>query len=192
MKQTMRLDYAMELVVVMAFGMTVARGNFASNFWMWNSSSASAWLMASRMVHFVAGGALAGVALAGGVGLAVEILRRRSPAIWGWGRWTWSLEFFVALIVLAGGIEGVLLGLAADSGSSPAWDVIYAEHLKTWTYTFSNTILSVLAPFLITARLARLPADPSPDGREWAGRAFALASILWFVTDRAISLYWRT
>src|SRR5947208_3528768 len=34
---------------------------------------------------------LTGVALVGGPGVALEAARRRAPATWGWGRWSWSV-----------------------------------------------------------------------------------------------------
>jgi hypothetical protein len=48
-----------------------------------------------------------------------------------------------------------------------------------WPDWFSKMILFALIPALITARAAGVPVGPSPDGREWAGRAFAVLSVLW-------------
>jgi hypothetical protein len=58
-----------------------------------------------------------------------------------------------------------------------------------WPERFSSMITLALIPSLITARLAHVPIDPSPDGREWAGRAFALLSLLWASIFQIVPLF---
>src|SRR5262249_2034247 len=46
---------------------------------------------------YISGGFLCGLGLMGSLGLVVERLRKRSPSVWGLGRWTWSLMIPILL-----------------------------------------------------------------------------------------------
>ena len=108
--------------------------------------------------------ASAGVALVGLAGLLVERARRRSPAHWGLGRWSWAVAGLYAAWVHLVGFEG-----AAFRG--------YNQLGLIWVYFYGlrearPSLVPMLLSVWLTARFARLPRDPAPDAREWAGRAF--------------------
>jgi hypothetical protein len=90
---------------------------------------------------------------------------------------------------LAGRLASVVIWLLRHQGPDPLPGVLYSNLMGYWPDQFSNSILLALAPMLITARFARVPMNPSPDDREWVGRAFALLSILWASVFRIIPLF---
>ena len=106
----------------------------------------------------------AGIALVGIVGIVVEVTRRRSPERWGLGRWTWAIA---GLYIVAIHVLGVAKGLREG--------MFYFG--LPWIYFYGLRDASpYLGPALVSAwlaaRMARLPRDPTPDAREWAGRVY--------------------
>src|ERR1700722_18040228 len=99
MRFQVRVSYALELVLVLAVGMACARWAVRSH------PGAPAYFAKAdlgRRFQFVAEPFLVGVSLAGGLGLLVESLRRRSPATWGLGRRIWSVAALTSLFSAAG------------------------------------------------------------------------------------------
>jgi len=89
-----RLGYTLELVVVLAVGMALSR--WTARFP--DSTRFFAQADMGRQVQFLAEPFLAGAALAGGLGLLIEYLRRQSPPRWGLGRRTWSVAALLVLL----------------------------------------------------------------------------------------------
>ena len=130
----------------------------------------------SRM-QWIGGAILAGLALTGGLGLAVESLRGRRPSSWGVGRWIWaiaSLSLVILALVKAAGLTMVL----ARKGVTGRW-IPYYWQVKQHVYQyFIEGPLFPVAAFGLIALLARTPRDPSPDAREWTGRLYLGFAVL--------------
>ena len=122
-------------------------------------------------------------------GLAVEVLRRRSPPSWGWGRWTRSLACLGVFMNFTGETVQRLIYWLTHPASPHQPPGFFYHLIGGWPDWFSNTILLTLVPALITARVAGVSVGSSPDGREWAGRAFGLLSVLWAGVFRVIPLF---
>ncbi len=187
MKRTTRLGYLLELVLVIAIAMALSRAAYRNH--DWSGPPISGWWGFWWTLCFLVEPFLSGVALAGGAGLAIEMTRRRSPPAWGWGRWTWSVSCLVVLMGFGGNFCVVVIWLLRQSSPPPASEVLYNNLMGYWSNQFSNTILLALVPALITARLARVPTSSSPDGREWAGRAFAVFAVLWASVFQIMPLF---
>jgi hypothetical protein len=174
----MSLGYAMELVAVLACGMAVANRMRDGLLWLADMDKVAFLLeLDSAMGPF-----LGGVALAGGIGLAAEGWRKRSPAGWDWGRWSWSAAFIASFVTLiqAAGHDLSVEWLSSDPRS---WAEVTDEIFTVWSLTFSYAILPTLVGVLAMKRLSTSSGVSCPDGREWAGRALAAAIALWSVTN---------
>jgi hypothetical protein len=187
MKITVQLGYALELVFVVAVAMALARVAFGNH--DWSGAPAPGWWDYWWRLCFLVEPLMSGVALAGGTGLAIEVLRRRTPPVWGWGRWTWSLAGLGVLMNFAGGSGQTLIYWLTHPISPHQPPGLFYYLVGGWPDWFSNMILLTLVPALITARVAGVPVSASPDGREWAGRAFALLSVLWGSVFRVVPLF---
>lgn len=132
--------------------------------------------MFSRL-QWIGGAILAGLALSGGLTLAVEVLRGRRPQTWGAGRWIWAIAgLSIVLCVLIKGAS--LTAVLARKGVTSHWLPYYFQ-LKQHIYQhFIEGPFFTLAAFGVTAILARTPRDPSPDAREWLGRLYLGLAIL--------------
>lgn len=146
-----------------------------------------------------------GLALVEGTALWVGFLGRRSPKVWGFGRLTWAITFFV---VIAASLEEVVWCAARgwmsggpESGGPGADEpyLIGAVFQDSWDWflsysgdSISNSSLPVcLAGLLITSLVARFPRDPAPDAREWAGRVFFGFVSMIYLSHRTLAWYWE-
>jgi hypothetical protein len=179
-----RLGYALELVVVLAAGMGLAR-------WAASSPWADAYLVRgdlARRVQFLVEPILAGIALAGGLGTWLEAARRRSPPTWDIGRWCWSVTALTVLLYSVADSTVAMAVLWKRQGHPDVKVAIaYAQHSYLLT-TFYPQTCWVLAAALITSRIASQPRVPAPDAREWAGRVFLASLVTWGVTYRIIAV----
>jgi hypothetical protein len=178
-----RLGYALELVVVLAAGMGLAR-------WAASSPWAKAYLNRGdlgRRVQFLVEPILAGIALAGGLGTWLEAARRRSPPTWDIGRWCWSVT---ALTVLLYSVAESTMQMAVlwKRQGHPDVKVAIAYAQNSVLTAFYPQTCWVLAAALITSRIASQPRVPAPDAREWAGRVFLALLVTWGVTYRLIAV----
>jgi hypothetical protein len=114
-----------------------------------------------------------GVASAELIGLAVERSRGRGPAVWGFGRWVWALFGVAALLEFGKGLAYAALADAVDRRVMPRLSEVYHNAVMTPWWLVAGLAWIPVA-FWVTARLARLPGDPNPDAREWAGRVFGV------------------
>jgi hypothetical protein len=156
------IAYVLELVAAVAVGLGMVQyaRSVGSPF-----DLATRWGLSEAWVYLSSG-----IALVGLVGLVVEVARRRSPERWGLGRWTWAIAgLYVVAIHLAGVAKGVREGMFYLGfpwiyfyGLRPAWPYLGVGLVSTW----------------LAARMARLPRDPKPDAREWAGRVYGVLVVV--------------
>jgi hypothetical protein len=129
---------------------------------------------------------LTGLALVGGLGVALEALRRRSPRGWGWGRWAWSVAglylAFEAAATAAQRAARPLLG----RGKMPSRAEFAHAVLLSWDFAFTKTVGLLLVALWASARLTRRRDEETPDAREWAGRVFAVAAVTWTIFLRLL------
>jgi hypothetical protein len=166
----MRLASAMELILVAAAGMAVASWYIHDPTMAQLHPQARAWRLKNATDGF-----LAGVTLAGCIGVWIERALRRSPSRWGPGRWAWSViglcHFLHHGFTFAGGM--MVRGMTSiEMVGIPAY---LRADLLFW---YRNTPTYIL----IAVGLTYLAASPEPcprgDGREWAGRIFAALTVI--------------
>src|SRR4051812_14397446 len=90
-----RLAYALEAILALAVGLSLARavtssGTFEFLLESKPTGSISWAIYIATYIKAIGGAICTGVALTEGVALWIEVARKRSPAIWGLGRWMWS------------------------------------------------------------------------------------------------------
>ena len=184
-RPTIRLGYVLELVATAAFCLGLVRAQILSAANDPVLRSAVGFRMgASFWLRHAGGPLLAGLALAGGIGLAVEAIRGRRPSSWGLGRWIWSIAGLMLLVCAAA--EGLSLGAEwlsrmarprrpPGSGVAASW---IATRLLHWPmYRFFDQFGLAIAAVCATSMTARQPRDPEPDARDWAGRLFASLAV---------------
>jgi hypothetical protein len=176
-----RLAYALELVFVVAVGLALFRAQSDSHLQSEANGAAQLYRLTSLLKHF--GDSFpTGVAIAGLLGLWIEVARKRSPAIWGFGRWTWSVAGLYFLLN-----SGFMVLVAAASEAYQGRPIHIVALILTWLPWYGalewGRIAWGLVAIGITRRLARVPPDPAPDAREWAGRIFAVFLVVWTVAE---------
>ena len=114
-----------------------------------------------------------GMSLVGLAGLVIEVALRRSPAHWGLGRWTWAIAGLFAVSHLLGQLPNLVTHYRAGFRWQTIWSLFFSGPV-------GQSLALVLISVWITTCLARLPRDPAPDAREWAGRALGAAVLLSF------------
>jgi hypothetical protein len=150
--------YLVELVAALAVGMALAL----------------TFLHERQASGAIVGAALTGVALIEGLAVWFEAARRGGPPAWGFGRATWSIAggaslFYVVFNGLREAIE--------DSGWNPPLRFLrdLMLHMRFDTdYPVWRLMPWCLPAIYLTFRLAGWPRDLAPDGREWAGRVYAI------------------
>jgi hypothetical protein len=177
-----RLAYALELVFVLAIGLALFRLQFDFRTQSEDPDDAPRHLQLANYLKGFGDSFPTGVALAGLLGLGIEVARKRSPAIWGFGRWTWSVA---GLYFLLNSAFSVLV--AAASNAYHGVPIHIVPLILRWLPWYGalqwGRIAWGLVAIGITRRLARVPPDPAPDAREWAGRIFAVLIVVWAVAD---------
>ncbi len=174
-RPTIRLGYVLELVATAAVCFAVVRSQLTTS--SVNSPSLDV-RRSSDWVRLLGGSILTGMALAGGVGLAVETVRGRRPASWGLGRWIWSIATMFMVFFVASSLAGWRsIDSSARTGCPrSAWrSRAYFERIAI--HQFFGAFAWTIAAVCTTAMLARSPRDPEPDAREWAGRLFASVAV---------------
>ncbi len=178
----MRLAFVMESILMAAIGMAFAT-------WIIHEPNRvpfyryAAW---GRQCKDAADGFLAAAALAGCLGVWIERARRRSPLPWGPGRWAWSVVGLY--ILLECGLHFTrkatldwkgMVGTAA--AVKPSVEILvqilaglpaYARHHML--DSFRSAPPYILIAVWLTYRAAFSEPCPRADGREWAGRVFAV------------------
>ncbi len=173
-RPTMRLAYVLELVAAAAVCFAVVRSQLSSR-WVSLNFPAPGY---SGFVRLFGGAFLTGLALSGGVGLAVEAFRGRRPSTWGLGRWVWSIAAMFVLFSVASGLVALEVNRLVRDDSLPPLDGAVGGLLtRTAIYQFFGGFAWTIAALCATAMLAGSPRDPEPDAREWAGRLFASLAV---------------
>ncbi len=173
-RPTMRLGYVLELVATAAICLAVVRSQMTAS--MVNSATPAPG--SSGWIRLGGGSLLTGLALAGGGGLVVETIRGRRPATWGLGRWIWSIAGVFAALSVASQLAALALNRAVRKDRlPPLGGAVQGVLERTAIYQFFGGFGWAIAAVCATAMLARIPRDPEPDAREWAGRLFASLAI---------------
>ena len=174
----------MELVIVLAVGAAFARDQL-SNPLIRNRLS---FAPGSEWVRLIGGSTVSGMALAGGVCLLFEARRRRPPSSWGIGRWIWSIS--AVSVVLSVGFNlatGLIYQLQATGRPPAAWYLL--NRFRGFVgIALSEEFVWALTALCFTSWLARSPADPRPDAREWAGRVFGSLVVATTLATRALQV----
>ncbi len=150
--------YLLELVAALAVGMALARPVFQIR----------------QASGEIVGAALTGVALIEGLAVWLEAARRRGPPAWGFGRATWSIAGGASVFYII--FNGLHSALGTPGWSSP---LPFLRELIIGTKFYYGYPVWRLMPwclpaFYFTLRLAGWPRGSAPDGREWAGRLYAI------------------
>jgi hypothetical protein len=179
-----RLGYALELVAVLAVGLAFLR------LWTDEAEAAPRHLRLAHYFKAFGDSFPTGVALAGLLGLGIEVARGRSPAIWGLGRWVWS---FAGLCFFFESSFMVVVNVADNAHHGKPID--FVSQILEWLPWFGAVQWGAIAwgvvAVALTRRLARLPPDPAPDAREWSGRVFAGFLMAWAVADKMVMVLSR-
>ena len=174
-----RLAYIFELTVLIAIALLAVRRLDASpDLRGFLAPPAERVLLAHRITPF-----LALLVLGGFPPIIVQpILVRRRETPYGIGRYTWLLTGAMAWIRLAAdAVVRTAYIRPVDSRIPPVeWSWGRLGDLEA-TLSFGPLLLALF----LTRRLTHAPADPTPDGHEWAGRLLWLALVAWW-------LVWQT
>jgi hypothetical protein len=181
----MRLSYAMELVAAAGVGMALTHYRLTDP----DYEEVSAVLTGIVRLEGGIDAFFEGVALVGGLGLLVERVRRKSPRIWGPGRWIWALVASYLLLHVVDPICGTV--------SAHIWDVfrqtsLIEDVLEGLRWRYDRVLLPSVSWFLLALALTTQAARPhlgaQSDGRERAGRVFAVLLISTVLVLKALIL----
>ncbi len=173
------LGGALESVLILAVAMAVARSAAMNH--DWSLLPPAGWWRYWWSFYFVFEPFMSGIALAGGLALAIERLRRRTPEVWGVGRWTWSVSCLVVAYRALGWLFIVVIWNLRQTGPTASAYTLWNNLMGNWANESSNSIPLALIPALITAWVAHALGTPSADGREWSGRVFCVLVLVWAV-----------
>jgi hypothetical protein len=172
----MRLASAMEMILVAAVGMAVAS-------WLIHDPSMAqyysqgAW---GRLLKDATDGFFAGVALAGCIAVWVERARRRPPSPWGPGRWAWSVVGLY-LLLHYGFTFARRMMVGTSTNGRPLLEIVAgipADVRANLLFWYRNAPTYILIAVGLTYLAASPEPRPRADGREWAGRAFAVLTVI--------------
>jgi hypothetical protein len=174
-----RLGYALELVIVLASGMALAR-------WASQHPNAGAFFAHAglvRSVLFLTDPFLVGVALTGGIGLLVESLRRQSPSTWGMGRRTWAVAALTALFSLIDHAGTKFATVRRFTPASATVDLATGFMRDEVVSTFYPSAGWVMAAILVTSSFSGERLGHPSDAREWGGRV-----LLWLIVAETLAV----
>jgi hypothetical protein len=172
----MRLAAVMELILVTAVGMAVAS-------WLIHDPSMAQYYTQAprgRLLKDAADGFLAGVALAGCIAVWVERVRRQPPAPWGPGRWAWSVVGLY-LLLHYGFTFARRMMVGTSTNGRPLVEIVAgipADVRASLIFWYRNAPAYVLIAVGLTYLAASSEPLPRADGREWAGRVFAVLTVI--------------
>lgn len=177
----LRLADFLELIVVLAAGLAVAR--WATDFpaparyWSW-----------PRFLDALTRGFVIGASLAGGVGLWREAARRPVPTPWGIGRRTWAIAALTALLLMMVRVGSTVALTWKLKGMGPGFDAIVGDARYVMTSAFPESAPWTFAAIGLASLFDGQPRDPSPDAREWSGRALLALIVGQALASRVITL----
>jgi hypothetical protein len=191
-----RLSYAIELVMAVAVGLALERVTIHFHRDLFHDiATFPGWVQYGIYLTESGDPFCTGLVVVEGAALWIETGRRRTSRVWGFGRLTWSVSFWVAILT---SLESFVQVAVRE-----VWDnvpIAIGSILRQWWEWFvgSSDVLLIrtsfpiaLAGFLITSLAARWPRDPSPDAREWTGRFFFGALFLLHLAHETLSWYWE-
>jgi hypothetical protein len=187
-RPTIRLAYILELVVAVAISAALSRDQLAEP----RTRAHLAVAPPSEWVRLAGGAILTGLAISGGVGLALESARGRRPSSWGLGRWIWS----IAGVYVALNLATALVFAAATQFRQHRTLVRGEVLLRVTRYYVASSMLTDSAVWFLTAvcataMFAGSPRDPEPDAREWLGRVFASVCVATLIAMRTLQAMGR-
>ena len=174
-----RLSNLMEVVMALAVSASLARGTLLDA----TTQQRLRFGAASEWVRELGGAMLTGVAIIGGIGIALEYARRRAPRTWGTGRVTWMFTLVFGVLNTAAGLllqASVRLRL---KGELPTREMIgqvarvYASQQFLGEFPWA-LIAAWAVAYMATSRTTAPAAGAARadlDARELTGRAFAAA-----------------
>ena len=165
-RPTIRLGYVLELVATAAVCFAVVRSQMTSR----NVGLNFIPVGDSGYIRLNGGAILTGLALAGGVGLAVETSRGRRPSSWGLGRWIWSIAGVYVIFSVASQLAALTINRLVRENRLPPLGVAVRGVLeRAAIYEFFGGFAWAIAAVCVTSMLAGMP--PRPDsGRPREGR----------------------
>jgi hypothetical protein len=172
----MRLASTMELILVAAVGMAVAS-------WLIHDPSMAHYYAQAtwgQWLKEVSDGFLAGVALAGSIAVWIERARRRSPSPWGPGRWAWSVVGLY-LILHYGFTFARRMIVGMSTSGRPIVEIVAgipADLRASLLFWYRNAPTYILIAVVLTYLAASPEPRPRADGRELAGRVFAVVTVI--------------
>jgi hypothetical protein len=169
----MNVGYILELTLAVAVGLVLAKS------WM------QGWYYSMSGFPMMTYSFITGFVIVEAIGLWIEKARGRGLSPWGLGRLTWSTLGVVCLFQWPWDTTWYVLRRYGD---------VTAFHEAFWklvrvTAGGSHNLAWIPLALIITTRLAGLPRDPKPDGREWAGRVYGIVILLGFIFNDLYSLW---
>lgn len=159
------LGYALELVAAAAIGFGLLRSQLPR---AGSMPAGSGWL------RLLGGACVAGLAIVGGLGLAIEAGRGRAPSSWGLGRWVWSIAGLSLLLAVSAKMASIVANRLVARGSVRLeWAEVPDLLGLSAMFLFDGGFAWAIAAVCVTAMFTGVLRDPEADAREWAGRLFA-------------------
>jgi hypothetical protein len=165
----MRISAAMQLILALALGLTLATWQATEPVMraLLRGAPLAAWL------RVIGGNFLTAAAIVGGLGLAFEVARGGTRSAWGIGRWTWSIATFYAALNVGMTVGSVVASQVRRRGECPTWEVLRRVSLQASTDQFLGQFAWTWLAFLLTATYAGgIAASPPRDLRERLGFEF--------------------
>lgn len=181
-----RLSFMLELIAALAVGFGLVRWVERNAGW---DDITILFLISAHGSAILSGFALVECGL-----LMVESLRGQRLTTWGPGRWVLA---FSGLTLILGVVDRLaLMGLwfleftcfspfATPSFYQDVWEDERGDLARfLGSGLISGDCFPTLLASLIAIRLARWPGDPTPDAREWSGRAWAIVLLTLAILSR--------
>jgi hypothetical protein len=182
-RPTIRLAYLLELVVAVAVSASLSRDLLSEP----RTRAILAVAPASEWVRLLGGAILTGLAISGGVGLAIESVRGRRPSSWGLGRWIWSISGIYVALSLAIGLVFAVATYFRQHRKLVSNEVLHrVTRFHVSSSLLTDSAVWFLTALCATAMFAGSPRDPEPDAREWLGRVFASVCIATMIALRTL------
>ncbi len=184
-----RLSNLMEVVMAIVVGASLARGTLLDA----TTQQRLRFGATSEWVRELGGAMVTGVAIIGGIGIAVEFARRRTPKAWGPGRLTWMFTLVFGLVNTAAGLLFQTAVRLRLKGEFPTREMLERVARVYASQQFLGEFPWALVAAWTVAVLASTRTSPTSestgglfDAREITGRAFAAAVLSLAVVVRVM------
>lgn len=181
------LAYALELTAAIALGLTAFRLLKDENLPEFVKENLDSRLRFDILVPMF--GFLGTVGLIEGGVVLIGRVRNRGPQVWGIGRWTWVVMSLFPIIYFVLGIPDEFLGEGArflgPASLSEHLVSLMKQVLPVGAYGVTGAYL--LASYAATS-LGRRRTKDCPDEREWSGRFYGAAVLVFAAIDALLPL----